>query len=185
MKIGIVLAHPDFEESRANRAMWDAIQNIPDLVLKDLYSEYPSFYIDVDAEQNFLKSIDVLILQHPIFWYHMPALLKHWVDEVFAYQWAYGPGGEQLKGKYWLQAITLGGPEEVYQRAGHNKFTVHEFLRPHEQTAYLCQMRPLLPFCLHGSSRVDEQQIKIHANQYREMILDIQNGRMPPVYSSF
>ncbi len=139
MKVGIVMAHPDLDQSRANRAMWEAVQDLSDVQLKDLYSQSPNFYFDVAAEQKFLSEIDVLVLQHPVFWYHMPALLKHWIDEVFTHGWAYGTGGEKLKGKYWLQSITLGGPEHVYQRSGHNKFTVHEFLRPHEQTAYLCQ----------------------------------------------
>jgi hypothetical protein len=35
---------------------------------------------------------DALILQFPLWWFAMPAILKGWVDRVFAYGFAYGVG---------------------------------------------------------------------------------------------
>ncbi|RYE81878.1 MAG: flavodoxin family protein, partial [Hyphomicrobiales bacterium] len=47
---------------------------------------------DVRAEIEKLLWADTLILQFPLWWYTMPAILKGWVDRVFAYGFAYGVG---------------------------------------------------------------------------------------------
>ncbi len=47
---------------------------------------------DIADEQRKLLWADVVILQFPMWWYGMPAILKGWVDRVFAYGFAYGVG---------------------------------------------------------------------------------------------
>lgn len=47
---------------------------------------------DVKAEIEKLLWADLLILQFPLWWFTMPAILKGWVDRVFAYGFAYGVG---------------------------------------------------------------------------------------------
>ncbi|TIU91871.1 MAG: NAD(P)H-dependent oxidoreductase, partial [Mesorhizobium sp.] len=47
---------------------------------------------DVKAEIDKLLWADTLILQFPLWWYAMPAILKGWVDRVYAYGFAYGVG---------------------------------------------------------------------------------------------
>lgn len=47
---------------------------------------------DVQQEITKLKWADALILNFPLWWYSMPAILKGWVDRVFAYGFAYGVG---------------------------------------------------------------------------------------------
>jgi NAD(P)H dehydrogenase (quinone) len=63
---------------------------------------------DVRAEQDKLLWADVLILQFPLWWYTMPAILKGWVDRVYAYGFAYGVGehsdshwGDRFGGERW------------------------------------------------------------------------------------
>jgi glutathione-regulated potassium-efflux system ancillary protein KefF len=58
-----------------------------------LYDLYPDFDIDVDAEQAALKHADLVVWMHPIYWYSVPAMLKHWFDVVLLRGWAYGEGG--------------------------------------------------------------------------------------------
>lgn len=47
---------------------------------------------DIAAEQDKLRWADALILQFPLWWFSMPAILKGWVDRVYAYGFAYGVG---------------------------------------------------------------------------------------------
>src|ERR671929_23137 len=47
---------------------------------------------DVRAEQEKLLWANALILQFPLWWFTMPAILKGWVERVFAYAFAYGVG---------------------------------------------------------------------------------------------
>src|SRR5258708_17492353 len=47
---------------------------------------------DVGAEIEKLQWADALILQFPLWWFTMPAILKGWVDRVFVYGFGYGVG---------------------------------------------------------------------------------------------
>ncbi|MFI7817770.1 NAD(P)H-dependent oxidoreductase, partial [Acinetobacter baumannii] len=54
---------------------------------------------------------DTIILQYPMFWFNMPAILKLWFDEVFTYQFAYGSQGDKLKDKKVIISMTVGQKE--------------------------------------------------------------------------
>lgn len=54
---------------------------------------------DVLHEQKRLQEADVLVVVHPILWWGAPSLLKGWFERVFTRGWAYGPGGDGLRGK--------------------------------------------------------------------------------------
>src|SRR5215207_7459756 len=112
----VLVAHPELEQSRANRRMLAAVRALQTgagagrIAVRDLYALYPDYLIDVAAEQAALAPARLVVWQQPIRWYGMPPLLKLWVDEVLAFGWAYGPGGTALRGKdLWLVAST-GGP---------------------------------------------------------------------------
>jgi glutathione-regulated potassium-efflux system ancillary protein KefG len=183
-KVNLILAHPNLKQSRVNRALFSAVQNLESVKVTNLYDEYPSFFIDVEKEKQKLEQSDILILQHPFYWYHMPALLKHWIDEVFEYGWAYGPSGNALRNKYWAQAISTGGAKEVYQATGYNNFTIEELLRPHEQTALLCGMKTICPFLTQGTGSLSDEEIKIQAQNYRNWVLSLQNENFIKTYST-
>src|SRR3546814_6853893 len=47
---------------------------------------------DIAREQDKLLWADAVILQFPMWWFSMPAILKGWVERVYAYGFAYGVG---------------------------------------------------------------------------------------------
>jgi glutathione-regulated potassium-efflux system ancillary protein KefF len=172
-QILVIAAHPQMEHSRATRALMDAAARLPaDRVeVRDLYALYPDYFIDVAAEQAALQAASLLVWLHPVHWYSMPPLLKLWLDEVFAFGWAYGPGGRALAGKdLWLAAST-GGPEASYRPDGYNRYFFDAFLTPCEQTAALCAMRWLPPLVLHGAHRAGDEQIQAQAALFTERLL--------------
>ena len=57
-----------------------------------MYEKYPDFNIDVDYEKKLLEKNQIIIWQHPFYWYSAPPLLKQWIDLVLEFGWAYGPG---------------------------------------------------------------------------------------------
>ena len=131
--------------------------------LRDLYALYPDYLIDVAAEQRALAQAQLLVWLQPLHWYGMTPLLKLWVDEVFAFGWAYGPGGRALFGKdLWLVTST-GGSEQAYSPSGHNRYFFDAFMPPYEQTAALVGMRFLPPLVLHGAHRASDAAIEAHA----------------------
>jgi glutathione-regulated potassium-efflux system ancillary protein KefF len=172
----VLAAHPQFEQSRANRRLRQAATTAGaegasrKIAVRDLYALYPDYLIDVDAEQAALAAASLVVWQHPIHWYHMPPLMKLWVDEVLAFGWAYGPGGHALRGKdLWLVATT-GGPEQSYRPDSYNRYFFDAFLPPYEQTATLCGMRFLPPLLLHGAHQASDAELRAQAAVYAQRL---------------
>ncbi len=171
----ILFAHPLYEKSRVHKAMVRAVPVNEHITFRDLYEHYPDFNIDIKVEKELLLRHDIIIWQHPFYWYSIPPLLKQWIDLVLEFGWAYGPGGEALTGKYVLNAISAGGREEVYQETGRNRFTVKQFLVPLEQTVRLCHMKFLPPFIIHGTHLLTPEQIKVRADEYGNVLKQLLN----------
>ena len=166
----VLFAHPAFQRSRVNRALVDAVRDLDGVTLHDLYEVYPDFHIDVRAEQRLLTEHEAVVFQHPFFWYSTPAILKEWQDLVLEHGWAYGSQGTALRGKTMLSVITTGGRESAYQTEGHNRFTMRELLAPIEQTARLCGMEYLPPFVVHGTHRMEGEEMETHGADYRRVL---------------
>ncbi|MEO8835465.1 MAG: NAD(P)H-dependent oxidoreductase [Caldimonas sp.] len=177
-EILVIVAHPEIEQSRANRRLLQAARALQATVpasrlqVRDLYALYPDYLIDVAAEQALLARARLVVWQHPIHWYGMPPLLKLWVDDVLAFGWAYGPGGTALRGKdLWLVAST-GGPEDSYRPDSYNRYFFDAFLPPYEQTAALCGLRFLPPLILHGAHKATEADLAAHAETFTRRLAD-------------
>ncbi|MCX6955157.1 MAG: NAD(P)H-dependent oxidoreductase [Verrucomicrobia bacterium] len=180
-RVLVLFVHPALQKSRVNRRLAAAAREVDGITFHDLYEAYPDLHVDVAREQALLAAHDVVVLQYPFYWYSGPALLKEWLDVVLEYGFAYGEGGDRLRGKGLLAAISTGGGAHAYSRAGHNHFTMRELLAPMEQTALLCGMRWLDPFVVHGTVHLtDETALAAHATAYAELLASLRDGR-PPV----
>jgi glutathione-regulated potassium-efflux system ancillary protein KefG len=177
-RVLIQFAHPALERSRVHRRLLAHVPLREGITLNDLYETYPDFDIDVAREQALLSSHDVLVFQHPFFWYSTPPLLKQWEDLVLEHGWAYGREGRALQGKHVLHVISAGGREEAYQPDGLNRFTVRELLAPIEQTAHLCGMHWSPPYVIHGTHRMTDAQIDEEARRYGRLLSDLHDGRI-------
>jgi glutathione-regulated potassium-efflux system ancillary protein KefF len=163
LPIVVIAAHPHLEHSRVGRRMMRAAGALAGTDVRDLYALYPDYLVDVAAEQAALADAKLVVWLQPLHWYGMTPLLKLWVDEVFAFRWAYGPGGRALLGKdLWLVTST-GGSEAAYHPQGINRYFFDAFLPPYEQTAQLCGMRFLPPLVLHGAHRASDEALAAHA----------------------
>jgi len=183
-RILILYAHPAHASSRANRALRAAVEDLPGVRVHDLYESYPDFFIDVPHEQQLLLDHDVVVFQHPFYWYSCPPLLKEWLDAVLAHGWAYGTGGDKLRGKGWMQAVTCGGAEDRYRHGGTNHFTIPELLRPFEQSAHLCGMVHLPPFITYSAASRDDVSLATHAGHYRRLVEQMAAGDLPSAFDT-
>ena len=179
-RILVLLAHPAHRRSRANAALRAAAKSVEGVTLHDLYEAYPDFLIDVDHEQALLLRHDVVVFQHPIYWYSSPAILKEWQDLVLEHGFAYGRAGTALTGKALLSAVTAGGSEAAYGPEGLNRHAIEEFLRPFEDTARLCHMRWLPPFVVHGTHLLDADGLAQHADAYSALLRRLRDGHAAP-----
>ena len=171
-EILVLAAHPQMHHSRITRQLMHLAAGVDGarIEVRDLYALYPDYFIDVGAEQQALRDARLVVWLHPVHWYSMPPLMKLWLDEVFTFGWAYGPGGQALRGKdLWLVAST-GGPPESYRPDGYNRYFFDAFLYPYEQTAALVGMRWLPPLALHGAHRIDDTALAEHAALFAQRL---------------
>lgn len=84
--------------------------------------DHDGFAPDIQAEIDKLFACDLLIFQFPLWWFSLPAILKGWVDRVFAYTKTYGDGrmlsNGMLAGRRAMLSLTTGAPPELYNPDG-------------------------------------------------------------------
>lgn len=123
---------------------------------------------DIAREQEKLLWADTVILQFPLWWFSMPAILKGWIERVYAYGFAYGVGehsdrrwgkryGEgTLAGKRAMLMVTAGGWESHYGARGVNG-PIDDILFPiHHGVLYYPGFDVLPPFLVYRTGRMDE-----------------------------
>lgn len=185
MKTVLVLfAHPNLEKSSIHKVWLERALELEGVTVRDLYELYPEFDVDVSAEQEALAQHDVVVLQHPLYWYSTPALVKQWLDLVLEHGWAYGTGGDALAGKLLVSAISTGGKDEAYQPEGFHGITLEELLAPLRQTARLCKMRYLPPFVAHGAFVMSPEDILDSARDYVRLLEALRDEALDLDFSS-
>lgn len=170
--ICVVYAHPYPSRSRANRMLMRSLPVVPEIEVHSLYDLYPDFDIDVAAEQAALSRASLIVWMHPTYWYSVPGLLKHWFDQVLAQGWAYGDGGNALRGKHCLWVTTTGGDEVAYSAAGMHEQPFANFIPPIEETARFCGMHWEQPFLVHGAHLLDEFELAARAGELAARLQD-------------
>ncbi len=127
----VIVAHPNIENSRVNAHLMNALQGQENITIHQLYKEYPDFNIDVATEQKLLTEHDNVVLQFPLYWYSVPALLKQWLDMVLTYGFSHGIGGDKLKGKKLQIATSTAMSLKHYNPV---MFKTHPTMEPLEDT---------------------------------------------------
>ncbi|WP_299998609.1 glutathione-regulated potassium-efflux system ancillary protein KefG [uncultured Cedecea sp.] len=169
-KVLLLYAHPESQDSVANRILLEPVHQLANVTVHDLYAHYPDFFIDINHEQSLLLQHDIIVFQHPLYSYSCPALLKEWIDRVLHRGFANGVGTQALKGKYWRSVITTGEPEGAYRRDGLNRFSMDNILLPFELTAGMCSMHWMTPMILYWARRQSHQTLVNHGKSYAEWL---------------
>jgi putative NADPH-quinone reductase len=164
----ILLFHPHFERSRANRALCEGARTLPETEIVDIQALYPDGRIDSDAEVARLIAADRIVFQFPVQWYATPPLLKAWQDEVLTRMFyiAYETEGAKLAGKPLLAAATAGNVPEAYTPSGMNLFSLRDLLKPLHATAHRCGLRWAEPFLLFNAHKADDEALQAAAEHY-------------------
>ncbi len=119
---------------------------------------------DVENEQRKLRAADAVILHFPLWWFGMPAIMKGWIDRVWAYGLAYGYrsagnahryGEGGFAGKRALLAVAVGGPAIDYSPRGING-PLEQLLFPITHgTLFFPGMQVLPTFAVYGAAAID------------------------------
>jgi NAD(P)H dehydrogenase (quinone) len=131
---------------------------------------------DIVSEQRKLLAADAVIFQFPLWWFGMPAILKGWIDRVFAYglaygfkgagnRYRYGDGG--LKGKRAMLCVTIGGPAEDYLARGING-PIEQLLFPITHgTLFFPGMDVLPTHAVYGTGRITAEGVAMARANWR------------------
>ncbi|MFE2106924.1 NAD(P)H-dependent oxidoreductase [Kitasatospora sp. NPDC059463] len=174
----VLLAHPDLAASRVNAALARAARSVPSVTVHDLYAAYPrsrradapATPVDAGFEQKLLAAHDHVVFQFPLQWYSSPPLLKEWLDEVLTEGFAYGPGGEALRGRSLRVATSTGGPAAAYRPGGRAHRALPDLLLPYAATANLVGMDYRPPFAVQDARALSDPELAGHADRYRELL---------------
>lgn len=164
----ILLFHPDFSGSRANRALVDAARGRADVTVVDMQALYPAGQIDADAEVARLIAADRIVLQFPVQWYSTPPLLKTWQDAVLTRMFyiAYATEGAKLAGKPLLVTATAGNVQHAYAAHGANLFPLRDLMKPLQATAHRCGLAWAEPFLIYNAHKADAEALQAAGEHY-------------------
>ncbi|MFW5691419.1 MAG: NAD(P)H-dependent oxidoreductase [Chloroflexota bacterium] len=140
-------------------------------------AETGTFSPDIQAEHRKLFWCDHLILQFPLWWYGMPAIMKGWVDRVLAYGVVYGQG-QSLAGRRAMIVTTTGGMPRPY--TSDKQRTISDILDNLQRgTLHFCGMDVLPPFAVYGATNVSADQREQVLLQYTQLLRAL--DQIPPI----
>jgi NAD(P)H dehydrogenase (quinone) len=147
-------------------------------------SEHNGFVPDLQAEMDKLAWCDALIFQFPLWWLSLPAILKGWVDRVFAVGRAYGGGRYFDKGvfagKRAMCSLTVGGPDAAYTDIGIYG-PIDAILFPiHHGIFSFAGFTVIEPFVVHAPARISPQARSEHLARYCERVLSLHTAPTLP-----
>jgi len=132
---------------------------------------------DIAAEQAKLARADLLILQFPVWWFGMPAIMKGWADRVFARGFAYTTGRKYdtglFKGKLAMVAATTGTSAETYAPDGIDGDILSVLWPVHNGLLRYTGFDVLPPHVAYMPGRIDDGARKAQLETYRERLLTI------------
>jgi NAD(P)H dehydrogenase (quinone) len=142
-------------------------------------SEVGGFAPEIEAELQKLAWCDLMIWQFPVWWFGLPAILKGWVDRVFAMGRTYGYGRMfdtgPLRGRRALLSFTTGGPEGGFQRGG-SLGDIHGVIRPIQRGMLkFVGFDVLAPQMSFGAGRATDEERRLMLDRYRTRLAGIES----------
>ncbi len=152
------------------------------LQLEEMHAtEVGGFADPIEAEMQKVEWCDLMIWQFPLWWFGLPAVLKGWVDRVFAMGRIYGGGRIYetgvFHGKRAMLSLTTGGPREAYLKDGFNG-DIDAILRPiHRGMLQFVGFDVLAPQIVYGPIRMSEDGRRAELDRYARRLVRIAEER--------
>jgi putative NADPH-quinone reductase len=172
----ILLSHPDYQASRANRALASAAAALPGVELAHLEMLYPDSQLDLQAEVARLLDARRIVLQFPVQWYSTPPLLKAWQDAVLTRMFYINATteGALLAGRPLMVVATAGNRPGAFSAEGVNLYPLTELLRPLHATAHRCGLAWQEPFLLYNAKAASDDDLASAGLAYQQRLLALE-----------
>lgn len=137
------------------------------------------FADDLSAEMEKLQKADLVIFNFPIWWNSMPAIMKGWIDRVFAMGFAYGGGkgiyeDGPMSGKKVLMTITTGLGEEAFGENTKNGSMDQILFHITNGMFKFVGMEILPSFIIYGASKLGDEGRETKALEYEEYLASLE-----------
>jgi NAD(P)H dehydrogenase (quinone) len=133
---------------------------------------------EIQGEIDRLFEADMLILQFPMWWFSVPAIMKGWIDRVFAFGVTYEFGQTWdkgiLKGRRAMLSFTTSAPEGVFATDGRSG-DLERLLWPiHGGVLALCGYEVLSPYVGYAVPWIDDAGRQAILDNYRQRLIGIE-----------
>lgn len=190
MNILIIYAHPNpssFNAALREVAVGTLSRAGHSILLSDLYTMRFNAVLslrELEGDEHLIKTemdkvrrADLLLFQFPNWWYGMPAIMKGWIDRVFAFGFAYDIGREfetgLFKGKKALLSLTTQRRKDYYSAAPQRDLM--RVLEPiHYGYLAFCGMEVLPPFIVYGPPEMSDAERKKALEAYRKYLMGLE-----------
>ena len=135
-----------------------------------------TFSADILSEQEKVAWCDIMIWQFPLYWFSVPAILKGWIDKVFAMGKFYDNGkiydhGFSVGKKAFL-SVTTGGPEKNYVDDKYGN--INSILFPiHRGILEFLGFAVLQPEVIYSVEKLADEERKMILNNWVERLRNI------------
>ncbi|WP_326569891.1 NAD(P)H-dependent oxidoreductase [Actinacidiphila glaucinigra] len=148
---------------------------------------------EIVAEQEKLAWADAVVVQFPLWWFGVPAILKGWIDRVFVKGFAYGLSGDdgrtlhygegRLAGKRAMVVVTGGASEAALGPRGINGSLDDLLFSLQHGTFFYTGMSVLPPYAVYGADRVPPEQFTEARGALRERLRTLETTQPLPYRS--
>lgn len=171
-KITVILAHPNINESRANKELINTVKELDNVMVYNLYEDFSGMF-DPEIWSQIMLESSALVFQFPLHWMSAPYMLKKWQDEVFTHL----SQTVAVSGKPVMVVTTAGGAQDSFRSGGKNNFTMDEILRPFQASALNAGMKWETPIVIY---EMDKEQIGKNLTEgsieYMERVEELANA---------
>jgi NAD(P)H dehydrogenase (quinone) len=140
-------------------------------------SKNGTFSRDIMDEMEKVRWADMLIFQFPIYFTGFPAMMKGWIDRIFAAGFAFNPATQSaygtglLKGKKAMLVMTAGAEESLYSKGGMHG-DIHELLRYITHCTLEYTGLEVLPsHIVFGAGKMSEERVKREMQSYTAKLM--------------
>lgn len=142
---------------------------------------HDGFASDIQAEMDKLFWCDALVLQFPLWWFGLPAMLKGWVDRVFASGGRIYGGGKWydrgvFAGRRAMCSVTIGGPETLYSERGLNGPSASILFPINHGMLAFTGFQVVEPFLVHAPVRIGAEARAAVLERYCARLLELQTA---------
>jgi NAD(P)H dehydrogenase (quinone) len=145
-------------------------------------SKNGTFSRDIMDEMEKVRWADMLIFQFPIYFTGFPAIMKGWIDRIFAAGFAFNPATQSayatglLKGKKAMLVMTAGAEESLYSKEGMHG-DIHELLRYITHCTLEYTGLEVMPsHIVFGAGKMPEDRVDLEIHSYIAKLI----SAMPP-----